>query len=189
MELYLLAYIGISLLVVLLIVLRLKKRIPAKENPYLKVNRLFSPTERSFYAVLCQACDQRAIVFGKTNLQGILNAQQRLVKQQKQQRRANSQQRIECQKGLSRIADNDFDYVICDSRTLKILAVVELEVSAKKCAKRNRSLQGACHSAKLALHHFKAEQKYTVDEVEKALFSPTDGSFKPRSVKILESLE
>lgn len=177
MELYLLAYIGISCLLVLLIALKFKKKIPHKENPYERVDRLFSPNERSFYAVLCQACDKKAVVFGKTNLKGILNAQLRLQEQQnKLPKKAapQGQQLIDTpQKHLKKLSNTCFDYIVCDRSNMQVIAVIELEVEPKDSniqVKRSRKLAAACKSAKLPLLQFKAANKYVVTDLEKALF-------------------
>jgi hypothetical protein len=188
MEYYLLAYIAISLLLVLLIVLNLNKRIPQKENPYSKVGRLLSPVERSFFAVLCQACDNKAIVFSKTQVSGVLNAQRRLVKLQKQKIKFSIDKNppvkslLKPQKNLNKVAKNSFDFIVCDRRTLQVIAVIELDsvtaASAKTSAKekaqqnkRNRKLEAACKTVQLELHQFNGTQKYSVTDIEMALFN------------------
>ena len=196
MEFYLLAYVAISLLLVLLIVLNLKKKIPQKENPYTKVDRLFSPSERSFYAVLCQACDNKAIVFGKTSLSGILDAQQRLFEQQKKAVKSNSTKVITTpQKGFKKIAKNNFDYILCDRSNLQVIAVIELDavtnaagkISSKDRAlqdKRIRRLEVACDAANLQLYQFNATKKYAVTDLEKAIFNQcADRSIEPELEK------
>ncbi len=189
MEYYLLAYIAISLLLVLLVVINFNKKIPQKENPYLKVDRLLSPIERSFYAVLCQACDKKVIVFSKVNMSGILNAQQRLAKQQnhtandlKAAKISIPNKALKPQKSLKKVAKNSFDFILCDRRTLQVVAVIELDntsaastkVSAKEKvlqAKRNCKLEAACKVAQLELHLFNGNQKYSVTDLEMALFN------------------
>ena len=148
-----------------------------------------SPAERSFYAVLCQACDSKAIVFSKTKMRGVLNAQQRLVQQQKlRASNVNTSKAVmhsEClklQKNLNKVANSHFDFILCDRLTLQVLAVVELDNTVAACAKasakekaqqakRNRKLEAACKAVKLEFHLLSGAQKYSVTDLEMALFN------------------
>lgn len=141
-----------------------------QEFSYEKIEPLFSPAERSFFGVLTQAVNERAVVLGKVRVADVLRPTKGVGKSQ-------------WQKAFNRISAKHFDYVICAPDTLVVLAVVELD--DKSHAKRNRVerdilLDSACADAGLPLHRFKVAASYSIAEVRQVLF-PTSVDVAPPS--------
>ena len=155
-------WILVFVVVVLLIIVKTKKPSSRSETgfPYSRIDNLFTPAERSFYGVLCQACEGKAIVFGKVRVADVLKTESGLT---------NSVRQI----AFNRISGKHFDYVLCDPDDLSIIATVELDDSShnsKKAIKRDEFLESACRAANLTLHRFKASYSYKVSEVHDAVF-------------------
>ena len=132
--------------------------------PYDQISHLFTPAERSFYGVLCQATKDQAIVFGKVRVADVLKTQTDLSAKDK---------RI----AFNRISGKHFDYVLCKPDDLSIIATVELDDAShntKKAIKRDEFLESACKEANLPLHRFKAKSSYKVAEVRDIIFSTLD---------------
>ena len=147
---------------VLLIIVKTKKPSNRSEGglPYSRIDNLFTPAERSFYGVLCQACDGKVIVFGKVRVADVLKTESGLT---------NSVRQV----AFNRISGKHFDYVLCHPGDLSIIATVELDDSShnsKKSIKRDEFLESACRAANLTLHRFKASYHYKVSEVHDAIF-------------------
>ncbi|GAB1263032.1 DUF2726 domain-containing protein [Aurantivibrio plasticivorans] len=131
---------------------------------YEKSEPLFSPAERSFFGVLSQAVNDRALVFGKVRVADVLRPPKGLG-------------RSRWQKAFNRISAKHFDYVICSPDTLSVLAVIELDDkshSNSKRAERDRFLDSACSSAGLSLYRFKAAKTYNISEVRNVIFPPPE---------------
>ena len=121
---------------------------------------LFTPVERSFYGVLCQACADNAVVFGKVRIADILKP-------------AKGFDRSTWQKAFNQIAGKHFDYVLCRPDDLSIMSVVELDDnshSQKPRIARDEFIESACNTASLKLYRFKASHGYNVAEVREVLF-------------------
>jgi hypothetical protein len=128
--------------------------------PYQQIGTLFTPAERSFYGVLCQATKGRAIVFGKVRVADILKTQSGLTAKVRQI-------------AFNKISGKHFDFVLCHPDDLSIIATVELDDAShnsKKAMKRDEFLEAACKSADLQLHRFKAQKSYNIVDVEACLF-------------------
>ncbi|MES9901851.1 MAG: DUF2726 domain-containing protein [Sedimenticola sp.] len=133
----------------------------SENYPYDKHSTLFSAAERSFYGVLCQAAEGKAVVFGKVRVGDVLKTKKGL----------NASER---QKAFNRISAKHFDFVLCKPDDLSVMAAVELDDSShdsKKRMERDEFLEGASEAAQLKLHRFKARNSYIIDEVRKELFS------------------
>jgi hypothetical protein len=131
-----------------------------EDFPYHQIGHLFTPAERSFYGVLCQACEGKVIVFGKVRVADVLKTESGL---------SNSVRQI----AFNRISGKHFDYVLCNPEDLSIIATVELDDSShnsKKAIKRDEFLESACRAADLTLHRFKASYNYKVSEVRDVIF-------------------
>ncbi|MFT5705814.1 MAG: hypothetical protein ACI9ES_000083, partial [Oceanospirillaceae bacterium] len=127
---FLLAPICLALLLGIVLILKYKSVVPNKENPFGQVGDLFSPLERTFYGLLCQAASgerkgarvSNALVFGKVTMAEILAGQKNLAQPHQQ-------------KQLKKLAKINFDFVICQSSDLSVIAVVELESIVKTSSK------------------------------------------------------
>ena len=152
----------LALLVVVLFVVLSKKQSLVEDSLYQFNEKLFSPAEQSFYGVLNQAVQNKAVVFGKVRVADILSP-------------AKGQTRSNWQKAFNRISAKHFDFVICSPDTLCVQSVVELDDKSHakdRRADRDRFIESACESAGLTLHRVKAASAYNVAEV-RAMLYPT----------------
>lgn len=134
---------------------------PAKQYPYEQIGYLFSAAERSFYGVLVQAVENKAVVFGKVRVADVLQTRKGLD----QSARATA---------FNRISKKHFDFILCRPDDLSIIAAVELDDAShnsKKRIDRDEFLNEACIAANLKLHHFKASKSYNISDVRNLLFS------------------
>ena len=156
--------IFLALLVLVVLAVFAKKGGSKDEFLYEKNGPLFSPAERSFFGVLCQAVRDDAVVFGKVRVADVLGPSKGLG-------------RSNWQKAFNRISSKHFDYVICSPDTLSVLAVIELDDKSHSNAKRadrDRFLESASSAAGLPLYRFKAAAKYNISEVRGVLFPPPE---------------
>ncbi len=134
----------------------------AEEFPYRLENALFTPAERSFYGVLCQAAADKGVVFGKVRVADVLKPAKGLG-------------RSNWQKAFNKISAKHFDFALCRPDDLSVLAVIELDDKShnqKKRIARGELLEGACQASGLTLHRFKASSSYSIHEVRGKLFPP-----------------
>jgi hypothetical protein len=152
------------LIIAALAIFALTKKSPASEEfPYVLNKQLFSPAERSFYGVLNQAVQDKAVVFGKVRIADILRPSRGLSKSK-------------WQSSFNQIKAKHFDYVICSPDTLSILSVIELDDNSHSKAKRSKRdlfIENACAAGGLTLHRFKATATYSINEVRDALLPPS----------------
>ncbi|MES9899387.1 MAG: DUF2726 domain-containing protein [Sedimenticola sp.] len=147
-------FIGIAL-----VVLKSKGAVQL-DYPYEMQNTLFTAAERSFFGVLCQAVEGKAVVFGKVRVADVLRIRKGLNPSEKQ-------------KAFNKISAKHFDYVLCNPDDLSIIATVELDDSShssKTRIARDEFLESVCNSAEVKLHRFKASKGYSIGEVRDALF-------------------
>ncbi len=168
----------VLILLIIGVALFLKKsKSTLRGHPYEQQGLLFTAAERSFYGVLCQATKGKAIVFGKVRVGDILKTRKGL----------NASER---QKAFNKISAKHFDFVLCKPDDLSVLAAVELDDSSHNTNKRilrDEFLEGACKSAGLKLHRFKARKSYTIAEVQESLFPPSfDGFTSPLQERKIE---
>ena len=130
------------------------------DYPYCRENALFSAAERSFYGVLCKAVEDKAIVFAKVRVADVLQTE-------------NGLSASERQTSFNRISAKHFDFLLCKSDDLSIIAAVELDDSshgAKRAVERDKFLEGVCQSAQLPLHRFKAKNNYNIADLRAEIF-------------------
>jgi len=129
-----------------------------RNNPvlsYFAVPGIFSPAELSFYLILKQALSNEYEIFGKVRIADIIRPEKKLN---------HKLQKI----ALNRIAQKHFDYVICDPKTLSIIAVIELDDrshNTEKAIRRDSFLNEVCKSAGIKLIRFKAKSGYQAQHV------------------------
>ncbi|MEH6445167.1 MAG: DUF2726 domain-containing protein [Oceanospirillaceae bacterium] len=177
MDPFLLIPIGLALLLSIIFILKYKNAVPNKENPFQQVGELFSPVERSFYGLLCQAVSGErkgarignALVLGKVTIAEVLAGQNNLAQPHQQ-------------KKLKKLAKINFDFVICQANDLSVIAVIELEPLVKKGAKtydkehanntkRIQYLSVRCKAQNLPFHHFKAASHYDIEQLVERIFT------------------
>lgn len=122
---------------------------------YSAVSRLFSPAELSFYHILKQAFSPDYEIFGKVRIADVMRPDKRL------------NQRLH-RIALNKVAQKHFDYVICDPKTLSIIAVIELDDKShdtSKVLQRDDFVNEACKSAGIKLIRFRARSGYQEQDV------------------------
>lgn len=135
--------------------------IELEEAKYIKKGALFTVAERSFYGVLEQAISKEYKVFGKVRVADVLKPTSYLSKS-------------DWQIAFNKISGKHFDYVLCDTHTLDVVAVIELDDkshNSQKAKKRDDFINGACEGSGLKLIRFKALQGYQIDVIRKHIIT------------------
>ena len=128
-----------------------------KYTEYRQIDNLFSPAERSFLGVLENSIPEGTRIFGKVRVADVLTP-------------SSSANKSQWQTAFNKISAKHFDYVLCDSRTLKTIAVIELDDkshNSNKAKVRDEFISEICQGAKLPIIRFTAKPSYTVDQVKK----------------------
>lgn len=149
----------------------------SQEHKYKKLNDLFSPAEKLFFDALEQAVGSKLRVFGKVRVADVLEP--RVSRRSKSWITA-----------FNKIGAKHFDYVLCHPKTLKVIAVVELDdKSHAKAARvsRDKFLEAACLSAELKLIRFKAKAKYNPLDIQQQI--KLELAPPPKAVADLKPLE
>ena len=136
-----------------------------EQSPYEQQKALLTPAERSFYGVLLQVVGSEFIVFSKVRVADVLKP-------------IGGLDRSNWQIAFNKISAKHFDYVLCDTKTLAVNMVIELDDSAhqkKKRVSRDVFLDSACKSAKLDLKRIKAQRTYRIEGVRDQLFGGPAG--------------
>jgi hypothetical protein len=166
MDVFLLAPLCLTLLALIFIVRTHRINSLNKENPFLQVGGLFSPRERSFYGLLCQAsCGEKnrhckSLVFGKKNMQEILFMQGKLNTPMQQNK-------------LKKLEKINFDFVICKQSDLSVVAIIELEDSNnndKKKIQRLNALAKKCRQVDVPYHQFSLQKRYSIETLIEQIF-------------------
>lgn len=123
--------------------------------PYEKVERLFTPAERSFLGALEQATEHRWRVMGKVRLADVLHPQKGLSRSAYFQ-------------ALNRIAQKHIDFVLCDPQTLRVVGVIELDDRSHERADRQRRddlVDGALAAADIPILRVPVQSGYKVADL------------------------
>lgn len=129
------------------------------EFPYRLTVDLLTPAERSFFGALEQALDGRARVFAKVRVADVLVVRAGL-------------EPVEATSARNRVQQKHFDFVLCATDTLQVLAAIELDDrSHAEPRRRDRDefLENACRAAGLALLRFPAREAYSLLELRFAV--------------------
>ena len=162
---YLEPYFPVFALLIALVVIvgALKLFLPSgkvRSFPYQRIETLFTPAERSFLPVLDQVLaptDYR--VFGKIRIADVLKVKSGI-------------NRSDWQKAFNRISAKHFDFVICRSSDLAIIAAIELD--DKSHQKRNRKerdvfVDKATEAAGFPLVRVRCSNRYSQEEIAELL--------------------
>jgi len=149
--------IAILIIVTIIIFIYAAKNNSNKQQdyPYTKIDKLFSPAERSFLGVLNQVIGDDAEIFGKVRVADVIKP-------------VKGMNRSKWQTAFNKISAKHFDYILCDKYDLSVLCVIELNDSShnsKKRIARDQFLEGACAAAELPLIQIKAQESYNIDEI------------------------
>lgn len=122
--------------------------------PYVRHPKgLLSKAEFSFYRVLQRACGDRYVVCPKVGLGDLLTVKRGTQK---------------WQSFRNKIDRKHIDFVLCDARTMAVVAAVELDDkshASQKAKQRDEVKNRACRAAGLPLLRFKAERSYDPGKV------------------------
>jgi very-short-patch-repair endonuclease len=128
--------------------------------PYQKEPVLFTPAERSFFAVLEQALGDEFRVLGKVRLADVIRVKAGLSGSVRQQ-------------AFNRIQSKHLDFVVCDPNDLSVQFVVELDDSSHQQPRRqarDEFLDKALAAAGVPVFHFPVKRAYVVQEIRGAIF-------------------
>jgi very-short-patch-repair endonuclease len=131
-----------------------------EDYPYEKEQTLFTPAERSFLGVLDQAVDNKLRIMSKVRLADIIKVK-------------NGNNKSAWQKAFNRIQSKHVDFVACDTATLGVKFVVELDDKSHNQSKRrdrDEFIDKALAAAKIPVFHFEAKRTYTIQELQNVLF-------------------
>lgn len=136
------------------------KRKPAAERtfPYESQGALFSPAERSFLGVLEQAAGGAYRVYGKVRLADVVKAK--------------TPDRSEWRRAFNAIGSKHVDFVLCDPKDTRIVAVVELDDGShgrEERQERDAFLAQALATANIKLLRFSVKSGYSLEDVRRRL--------------------
>lgn len=126
---------------------------------YRKKGPLFTPAERSFFGVLQQAASDDMVVMGKVRIADVLSPQKGMS-------------RKHWQTAFNKISVKHFDYVLCRTSDMEVLAVIELDDAShnkKSTMRRDAIVEAACSTADLKLLRFKAARTYQLSAVQQQI--------------------
>ncbi|MDO6562706.1 DUF2726 domain-containing protein [Amphritea sp. 1_MG-2023] len=127
---------------------------------YRKCGPLFTPAERSFYAVLLKAIDSdQHQVLGKVRVADVLEPQP-------------SRNRSQWHKAFNAISAKHFDFVICKIDDLTPVAAIELDDNShkqKNRKKRDELLMKICQQSAFPLLRIPAQYAYKTDVLKMML--------------------
>lgn len=150
-------YLIILMVIIAFVTVIVKQKAQLEQTyPYEAQQRLFSPAERSFLAVLEQADNNRCRFMGKVRLADIVKVQ-------------NDLSRSALQNAFNKIQSRHVDFVACDPTTLGIRFVIELDDNTHNQAKRqgrDRFVDYALAAAGIPIVHVKAKASYTLQEIQ-----------------------
>jgi hypothetical protein len=135
----------------------------AEDYPYEKEQVLFTPAERSFLGVLEQAVAGKLRIMGKVRLADVVKV-----------KKVNN--KSEWQKAFNRIQSKHLDFVACDSASLGVKLVIELDDKSHNQSKRQERddfIDKVLEAAEIPIFHFAAKRTYTIQELQSALFGNT----------------
>ena len=158
MDWYWIAAIAIAITLVYVIASRGKEK-PRRIRLFTQHNALFTAAERSFLGVLDQANGDRYRVFGKVRIADVVAPVKGLDKST-------------WSKVFNKITAKHFDFVLCDPKTLKVKAVIELNDKSHTSTRRierDELVGRACADAGLALRMVKAQRSYSLEAVKQVL--------------------
>lgn len=132
-----------------------------EDYPYEKEQTLFTPAERSFFGVLEQAVDGKVRIMGKVRLADVVKVKK-------------GNNKSAWQKAFNRIQSKHLDFVACDSTSLGVRFVIELDDKSHNQSKRqdrDQFIDKVLAAADIPVFHFAAKQQYSIQALQNSLFS------------------
>ena len=152
------ALIALAVACVLLAVLAAAWR-SGRDLPYVAADALLTPAERAFFAVLRQAAGGEFVLFAKVRLGDILSIE----------RGVEGKRRFAA---FGRISSKHADFVLCDPRTFRVAAVIELDDRSHRLPSRRQRdefFDAALAKAAVPLLRVPAARSYSADALRDGL--------------------
>lgn len=135
-------------------------RIATIHNPYKKRIFLLSRAEANFFNSLSRSIPREVRIFVKVRVADVIDVRQGVPMRSRFY-------------PLARIAQKHFDFVLCDYRTSRILAAIELDDSSHSARSRNardRFLNRLCRECGLPLLRISAARYYDFSSLRMLIF-------------------
>lgn len=127
-----------------------------QDGSYVLNQSLLSQAELSFYRVLFKSLPDGVVIFAKVRIADVVNPRKGLERKQ-------------WSSLFLRISQKHFDFVLCDSNSMSILGVVELDDKShntKKVKERDSLVNDVCSSSNLPIYRIKAQSSYVIRELQ-----------------------
>ena len=158
---------GIVIFVAISVAVRLFNLQPRENKSYYTKKKTFlSPAERSFYGVLKQSIPGEIEITCKVRVADVLTP-------------IKGMSRSQWQSTFNKISAKHFDYVLCATNTLEVLAAIELDDRSHNTLsriKRDEFLANACEDAGLPLIRFPAKRSYTIEEIRTTIIQALEST-------------
>lgn len=157
----LLIFVCLSLTLLLKVATRLilelsnQRHKPTTNFKYNLLGTLFSSVEHRFFLMLKESLSDQYEIFAKVLIADVLTPEQGLS-------------RIDWNRASTKISSRHFDFVLCDKKTLFIIAAIELHDSNYYLSKdysEDGFIQKACETAGLKCIRFECRQSYSANAV------------------------
>jgi hypothetical protein len=135
------------------------KRINSFE--YRAFERFLSPAEHSFFFILKNAVSENYEIFAQVRIADVLYPKYPKFTRERQI-------------ALNKITSKHFDYLLCDKKTLSIVAAIELDDKSHQLESRKDRdyfLESACRSAGLKLIRFPCKSDYQLSTVREKIIN------------------
>ncbi len=140
---------------VLVFIIGVFKKTGGADYPYERIEKLFSPAERSFLGVLEEIFGREYAILGKLRLADIIRVRKGL---------SNNARTA----AWNRITSKHVDFALCDLGTREVIGVIELDDSSHQKTSRQRRdefVDKALAAAGVPFVHITAQKSYTSAEV------------------------
>jgi len=151
----------VAFIVVLASIVRFLASRGDRSFPYDRIERLFTPAERSFLGVLEEVLAKDYAILGKVRLADIIRPRKGL---------SNSERTS----ALNRITSKHVDFAVCDLRTRAVVGVIELDDSSHQNVSRQRRdefVDKALLAAGVPVVHIAAQKAYQPREVRSQILA------------------
>lgn len=131
-----------------------KSQAPVSPYPYAPKSHFYSNQERKFLAALMRAVGHQYLILGKVGIANVISLEQGLPQRNKL-------------RAYEQICNQQVDFVLCDPRTSRILAAVELFDAAggERQLKRCAFVDKVFRAARMPLLRFQKGENYQVSEI------------------------
>ncbi len=152
--------LGLGAVVLLAFILSLRRTLRSRFRlPYRADETLFTPSQRTFKAVLERAVGKDYRVYGRVRVADVIGLQARLSRREEERAQA-------------RLDERCFDFLICTPDVTAIACAVNLSPRSRLRKQLPRdSLDRICAAARLPFVRFRESDVYSLEEVEERIFA------------------